>query len=30
LHGGKGGGPKGERNARALLRQLKELIDAGG
>ena len=48
LHGGKGGGPAGERNgayrtgrytaeakaerlaARALLRQLKELIDAGG
>ena len=48
LHGGKGGGPKGERNgayrtgrytaeakaerrtARALMRQLKELIDAGG
>jgi hypothetical protein len=47
LHGGKGGGPTGERNgadrtgrytaaakaeqlaARALLRQLKELIDAG-
>ena len=48
LHGGKGGGPKGEKNgayrtgrytaeakaerrtARALMRQLKELIDAGG